>query len=109
MNEQRFAETPDDNYYLVVFTSQHSHDLENYSAVANKLEEIASSQPGFLGIESVRDASGFGITISYWESLEYIARWKNDAIHLLAQDLGKTKWYRRFIVRIAKIERAYGS
>jgi heme-degrading monooxygenase HmoA len=68
--------------------------------------ELASEQPGFLGVESVRE--DLGITVSYWESLEAIRNWKRNAEHLEAQRLGKEQWYSGFRVRIAKIEREYG-
>jgi heme-degrading monooxygenase HmoA len=52
--------------------------------------ELASEQPGFLGVESVRE--DLGITVSYWESLEAIRNWKRNAEHLEAQRLGKERW-----------------
>lgn len=45
------------------------------------MEELAKQQPGFLDVESVRDHSGLGITISYWESLEAIENWKQNVLH----------------------------
>ena len=69
--------------------------------------ELAQKQPGFLGIESVRNKTGFGITVSYWDSLENIALWKSHLEHLEAQKLGKKKWYSNFKVRISKVEKDY--
>jgi heme-degrading monooxygenase HmoA len=69
------------------------------------MAQLASQQPGYLGMEHARDK--VGITISYWESLQAIADWKNQADHLLAQDLGKTSWYSQYKVRICKVEREY--
>ncbi len=65
-------------------------------------------QPGYLGIESARDEAGFGITVSYWESEEAIKDWKQNAEHLEAQRRGVESWCSNYIVRIAKVERAYG-
>nr|WP_279169479.1 antibiotic biosynthesis monooxygenase [Providencia huaxiensis] len=73
--------------------------------MANRMMELAQQQPGFIGIESARDE--IGITVSYWKSLEAIQAWKNNAEHLVAQQLGKEKWYEWFTTRIAKIEREY--
>ncbi len=56
--------------------------------------------------ESVRE--NLGITVSYWESLEAIRNWKQNAEHLEAQRLGHQQWYSSFRVRIAKVEREYG-
>lgn len=47
------------------------------------------------------------ITISYWNSLEDIRAWKNDAVHQKAQELGRTRWYRRYQVEIVEILREY--
>ena len=73
--------------------------------MANKIEELAKLQPGFLGIESAKD--GIGITVSYWESLNHIKEWKLQSEHLLAQQVGKSLWYDWYKVRICKIEREY--
>lgn len=81
---------------------------DGYGAVADRMVELASGQPGFLGVESARGADGFGITISYWTSLDAIAAWKANAEHRVAQIGGRSKWYQHFEVRIARVERAYG-
>ena len=69
------------------------------------MEQLANQQEGYLGMESVRN--DLGITVSYWESLEAIKKWKQNFEHTEAQNLGKTKWYKNFHVRIAKVERDY--
>ena len=61
----------------------------------------------FVQQKIVRDADGFGITLSYWDSLEHIAQWKNQAEHQIAQAKGKSDWYEAYFTRIAKVERAY--
>lgn len=68
-----FANTPEPPYYAVLFTSQRTDVDDGYGVVADRMVELASRQPGFLGVESARDAAGLGITISYWASLEAIA------------------------------------
>lgn len=74
--------------------------------MADRMLELAESQPGFLGVESARE--GLGITVSYWECLESISEWKRNAEHREAQRLGRQKWYSHFRVRVAKVEREYG-
>ena len=80
---------------------------EGYGAMAERMVELAAQQPGFLGVESARDASGFGITVSYWTSEEAIAAWKANAQHRVAQAGGNKKWYEHFETRVARVERAY--
>jgi heme-degrading monooxygenase HmoA len=90
----------------VLFTSRRTDVEEGYDAVADRMVELASRQPGFLGVETARDAAGLGITISYWASLEAIAAWREHAEHRAAQISGRRKWYSHFELRVAKVERA---
>jgi heme-degrading monooxygenase HmoA len=102
-----FAATPEPPYYAVIFTSQRTDDQDGYGRMAERMVELAATQPGFLGIESVRDAEGFGITVSYWTSTDAIARWKVNAEHVAAQEMGMRTWYAHYELRVAKVERAY--
>ena len=100
------ANTPLPPYYAVIFTSLRTDVEEGYGDTAERMVELASEQPGFLGVESAR--SGLGITVSYWESLEAIRNWKRNAEHQIAQQQGREKWYSAYKTRICKVERDYG-
>ncbi|PTM59868.1 antibiotic biosynthesis monooxygenase family protein [Desmospora activa] len=101
--------TPKPPYYAVIFTSQLSDKgTEAYGKMAEQMVKLAQEQPGFLGVESARDAVGFGITVSYWDSEEAIRRWKEDSRHKVAQDKGRTEWYDQFFTRVCLVERDYG-
>lgn len=102
-----FADTPEPPYYAVVFTSQRSTVDAGYAGTAQRMLELASAQPGFLGVESSRDEQGLGITVSYWSSLDAIAAWKSQLEHLEAQAAGRQRWYDHYTVRVARVERAY--
>ena len=101
------AGKPEPPYFAVIFTSWRTPVEEGYGAMADRMVELAQRQPGFLGVESARGADGLGITVSYWASEADIASWKANAEHRIAQIAGNKKWYERFEVRIAKVERAY--
>jgi len=107
MSDTGFARTPKPPYYAVIFTSLRTAGENGYGKTADRMVELAGQQPGFLGVESVRDADGFGITVSYWASAEAISRWKAHAEHLIAQETGKRLWYEHYELRVAKVERAY--
>lgn len=100
----RIAKTPEPPYYAVIFASQRTEGDNGYGIMADKMVELASRQEGFLGVESARD-EGLGITVSYWESLEAIKNWKDNAAHQVAQEKGKTEWYKNFSLRVCKVER----
>ena len=100
------ANTPDPPYYAVIFTSHRTEGDHGYAAMAQKMEELAATMPGFLGIESARD--GLGITVSYWDSLAAISHWRQQAEHRVAQQRGYEVWYESFKLRICLVERDYG-
>ena len=92
-------------YYAVIFTSLLTEEDKGYAEMADQMENLAKSQPGYLGIESAREQ--VGITVSYWESLESIANWKANTDHLFAQQKGVKDWYSWYKVRICAVEREY--
>jgi heme-degrading monooxygenase HmoA len=100
------AETPTPPYYAVIFSSLRNADIEGYAKTATRMVELAAEQPGFLGVESVRE--DLGITVSYWADLQSIKQWKAQAEHRLAQQMGMDKWYSSYKTRIALVERDYG-
>lgn len=104
----RFAKTPQPPYWVVVFTAQSKGDDPEYDKMAEEMFGLATQQPGFLGIESARDAEGFAVTAIYYESEAAILEWKRNARHVEAQELGKRRWYAHYEIRVARVERAYG-
>lgn len=90
------ANTPEPRYFAVIFTSQRTVSDNGYGDVADRMAELAAQQNGYLGAESVRDAEGFGITVSYWSTSDSIKRWKANVEHLAAQQKGKSNWYQLF-------------
>ena len=102
-----FASTPEPPYYAVIFTSQRTAGENGYDAMAQAMYELALEQPGCLGAESTRGEDGLGITVSYFVDEASIRAWKENARHLVAQQLGKERWYSHYKLRVAKVERAY--
>ena len=100
------TQTPKPPYYVVIFTSVRTEGDNGYAEMADRMVELARQQDGFLGIESARNK--IGISVSYWRDLEAIRKWKENSDHALARKKGRTKWYKSFKTRIAKVERDYG-
>ncbi|MDY8024387.1 antibiotic biosynthesis monooxygenase [Paenibacillus polymyxa] len=101
------AKTPRPPYYAAIFTSERTEGDGGYGVMGDKMVELAAQQPGFLGVESVRDHNGVGITVSYWDSLDAIKNWKHNELHKVAQEKGKSEWYKTFGLRVSKVERDY--
>lgn len=102
-----FAMTPEPPYYAVIFTAQRTAPDPAYDVLAEAMFALAAQHPGCLGAEHARDASGLGITVAYFTDDAAIRAWKQNAEHLAAQRLGIARWYSRYHIRVAKVERAY--
>ncbi|RYF44805.1 MAG: antibiotic biosynthesis monooxygenase [Comamonadaceae bacterium] len=102
------APLPEPPYTAVVFSNVRTAGDNGYNVMGARMQELAKSQPGYLGYESARDASGFGITVSYWADDAAARAWKQVHEHAVAQDRGREAWYSDYQVRVATVERAYG-
>ena len=111
MSDAFLAELPEPPYFAVIFCSRRTHhdaDADAYAEASAHMLDLAARQPGFLGVDSVRDARGCGITVSYWDSEAAIAAWKRHAEHAATRAAGRTRWYEAYELRVARVERAYG-
>ena len=96
------------NYFAVIFTSTLVDQNDPvYHKFSTQMQGEIQITPGFLGMETYREATGKGVTISYWESKKAIQQWKENAKHLLAQQYGKSHAYFSFELKICRVERAY--
>jgi heme-degrading monooxygenase HmoA len=91
------ANTPEPPYTAVIFTSLRTNGDNGYGTMAERMEELAAQQPGYLGIES-----------SYWVDDASARAWKQIGEHLVAQRTGQERWYSDYRVRVARVERDYG-
>ncbi len=93
--------------YAVIFSSRLTEDASDYETTADRMVELSASQPGFVSVQSVRDPSGRGITVCMWDSLEAIARWREQAEHVAAQRVGMQRWYAEYELTICEVLEAH--
>jgi heme-degrading monooxygenase HmoA len=92
----------------VIFVSQRSAaDAEGYAAAAGAMAELASRQPGYRGVDSVRDEAGLGITVSYWASEAAALAWRDDPEHTAIREAGRGRWYTHYDLHVAAVTRSY--
>lgn len=96
------------NSIAVIFSAKrNARDTKGYDDAAAQMVKLAKQQDGFLGIDSVRDNHGYGITISYWRDDKAAKAWRDNAQHTAIRDKGRDIWYDRYSLQVARIERAY--
>jgi heme-degrading monooxygenase HmoA len=84
-----------------------STDNDQYRQTLGRMIELVHTIPGFQGL----DVAYLGlkdITVTYWESLESIGKWKRNLEHLSAQKKGKDQWFDGYRTIIGKVEKEYG-
>lgn len=94
--------------YAVIFTSLRTGKQMGYDEASQRMTELAAQQRGYLGMETVRDASGMGITVSYWRTAADIIAWRQESEHTAIRETGRAQWYGHYELRVSKVERAYG-
>jgi len=92
---------------VIFINTRTAEDDAGYAAMALEMERLASRQPGYLGIDTVRDQAGEGITVSYWADEQSARAWKQVAEHADAQRFGRERWYSNYRVVVAEVTREY--
>ena len=100
-----FAQTPQPPYVAVIFTTAREHADDGYAEAAARMEQLVQDQPGYLGMESTRDAQGAGITVSYWADEAAARAWRAQAEHAAVRAVGRERWYSGWRLRVAVVHR----
>jgi heme-degrading monooxygenase HmoA len=103
----QIADLPEPPYTAVIFSSIRTDADQGYAVMAERMKQLATQQPGYLGYESSREG-GLGITVSYWADDAAARAWKQVGEHGIAQARGRETWYADYQVRVATVQRAYG-
>lgn len=92
--------------FIVIFRATVRQTDSEYSLVAARMRELALGQFGCLEFAAVTEGST-EIALSYWPSEAHIRAWKAHAEHVLAQQLGRERWYEAYTVQVAEVTREY--
>ena len=93
---------------MVIFRARIAQLDEEYSRLAKQLRTLALEEFGCIEFTAVSEGDE-EIALSYWPDQQSIARWKRQADHLIAQQLGCDRWYASYSVEVVQVLRAYGS
>lgn len=94
---------------IVLFRSKRTADAgDDYAAMADEMLARARSLPGFVDFKSFGADDGEHLSVIRWESQALLRAWTDDLRHVVAQRLGREKWYDYFRVEVAEVVRSYG-
>ncbi len=94
--------------YAVIFRAEILELDAEYAAMANRMRDLAINEYGCVEFIACTEGND-EVAISYWTSEEQIQRWKKNSEHLVAQEKGRSKWYKSYTVQIVEIVRSYRS
>ena len=92
--------------FVVIFRAQAKALDAEYSAMAAQMRELALTRFGCLDFTAVTEGDQ-EVALSYWPDEASIRAWKQHTDHLLAQQLGRERWYARYSVEVAEVKRHY--
>ena len=92
----------------VIFVSQRTlNDAQGYAQAAEAMDALAAQHPGSCGVDGVRGADGFGITVSWWADEASALAWRAHPEHAAIRERGRAEWYSRYEVAVAEVGRSY--
>lgn len=94
--------------FAVIFRATINQIDSAYSETAERMRKLAIDKYGCSEFTAVT-AGNEEIAISYWKEEEQIRAWKADGEHLVAQRLGREKWYKAYKIEVVRVLREYSS
>ncbi|MBK9442262.1 MAG: antibiotic biosynthesis monooxygenase [Comamonadaceae bacterium] len=91
---------------VVIFRAKTRQLGADYAVIAARMRELALRQFGCLAFDAVTQGQE-EIALSYWPDEASVHAWKSHAEHVLAQQLGRERWYESYVVQVAHINREY--
>lgn len=92
--------------FVVIFRAQIKALDAEYNATAEALRELALAEYGCRDFMSFTEGNE-EVALSWWDSLEQIKTWKNNATHKAAQQKGRSDWYESVSVQVLECVKEY--
>jgi heme-degrading monooxygenase HmoA len=91
---------------IVLFRSKLVDAPDGYAEMAQEMVDTAKTMPGFIDYKSFKADDGERLTVVWWENEETLSVWRTHARHLVAQRLGRERWYEYYKIDVAEVVRS---
>ena len=78
---------------------------EEYVALANRMNEIAMTMPGYISHKGFFADDGERVTIVEFEHEEGMRAWRMNPEHRAAQKLAREKFYSEYHIQVCTVDR----
>jgi len=90
---------------VVLFRSKLVNAPDGYDPMAQEMEDLARTMPGFVDVKAYKAQDGERLTVVWWENEETLKGWRENVRHRVAQRLGREQWYDYYKIEVAEIVR----
>ena len=94
--------------YAVIFRAVIRELDQEYHEQAERLRNLAIERYGCREFCAFTEGNE-EVAISYWDNEQQIRNWKQDPLHLRAQQRGAETWYRSYKVQVVEVKREYSA
>jgi heme-degrading monooxygenase HmoA len=90
---------------IVLFRSRLTPEASNgYAEMAEQMSKLAQASPGFIAEKGFTAEDGERLTVVWWQDEDTLKQWRNHVQHLVAQRVGREKWY--YKLEVAPVTRS---
>ena len=90
---------------VVLFRSKLVDAPEGYSAMAEEMEALARTMPGFIDVKAYQADDGERLTVVRWQDQQTMRYWREQERHRVAQRMGRERWYAYYKMEVAEVVR----
>jgi heme-degrading monooxygenase HmoA len=90
---------------VVLFRSKLVDAPEGYAEMADEMESIARTMPGFIDVKGYTSDDGERLTVVRWQDEETLRAWREQERHRVAQKMGRERWYAYYKMEVAQVIR----
>lgn len=91
---------------LTVFRSRLREDARaDYEPEAQRIDALARTMPGFLGIKTFVADDGERVSIVEFDSQEHHDYWRDHPEHRVAQRRGRDEFYETYTIQVCEVRR----
>ena len=91
---------------VVLFRSRLVDAPDGYGEMAQEMEDLAKTMPGFIDVKAYKAEDGERLTVVWWENEETLKGWREHMRHRVAQRFGRDQWYQNYTIEVADVIRA---
>ncbi len=94
---------------VILFHARVREDVDEaeYQRAFEQMVELASTMPGFRGIEGFAGEDGRELAVVWFDSDEALAEWKWHPEHVATQERGRKEFFSAYEITVAEVNRRY--